>query len=80
MSVLQCESRSTDKRTLNALEQAMAQRVNTQVTISIRSIKVDAGDFKHELLNRLRSNITVNVLNYNLDMHATCPHSNLNHA
>jgi hypothetical protein len=28
----------------------------------IRSTKVDAGDFKHELLNRLRSTMVVNVL------------------
>ena len=28
----------------------------------VRSTKVDAGDFKHELLNRLRSTIAVNVL------------------
>jgi len=28
----------------------------------IRSIKVDAGNFKHELLNRLRSTMAVNVL------------------
>ena len=27
-----------------------------------RSTKVDAGDFKHELLNRLRSTMAVNVL------------------
>ena len=30
----------------------------------IRSTKVDAGDFKHELLNRLRSTMAVNVLSY----------------
>ena len=29
----------------------------------VRSTKVDAGDFKHELLNRLRSTMAVNVLN-----------------
>ena len=28
----------------------------------VRSTKVDAGDFKHELLNRLRSTMAVNVL------------------
>jgi len=28
----------------------------------IISTKVDAGDFKHELLNRLRSTMAVNVL------------------
>ena len=28
----------------------------------MRSTKVDAGDFKHELLNRLRSTMAVNVL------------------
>jgi len=28
----------------------------------IRSTKVDTGDFKHELLNRLRSTMAVNVL------------------
>ena len=28
----------------------------------VRSSKVDAGDFKHELLNRLRSTMAVNVL------------------
>jgi len=27
--------------------------------------KVDAGDFKHELLNRLRSTMAVNVLSQN---------------
>ena len=30
--------------------------------MKIRSTKVDAGDFKHELLNRLRSTMAVNVL------------------
>ena len=30
----------------------------------VRSTKVDAGDFKHELLNRLRSTMAVNVLKY----------------
>ena len=30
--------------------------------IEVRSTKVDAGDFKHELLNRLRSTMAVNVL------------------
>ena len=40
MSVHRCESRSTDKRTLNSLEQAMAQRVNTQVTISMRMRRI----------------------------------------
>ena len=29
-----------------------------------RSTKVDASDFKHELLNRLRSTMAVNVLKY----------------
>ena len=29
----------------------------------IGSTKFDAGDFKHELLNRLRSTMAVNVLN-----------------
>ena len=29
----------------------------------IRSTKVDAGDFKHELLNRVWSTMAVNVLN-----------------
>ena len=28
----------------------------------VRSTKVDASDFKHELLNRLRSTMAVNVL------------------
>ena len=28
----------------------------------VRLTKVDAGDFKHELLNRLRSTMAVNVL------------------
>ena len=28
----------------------------------VRSTKVDAGEFKHELLNRLRSTMAVNVL------------------
>ena len=28
----------------------------------VRSTEVDAGDFKHELLNRLRSTMAVNVL------------------
>jgi len=28
----------------------------------IRSTKVDAGDFKHELLNRLKSTVALNVL------------------
>ena len=28
----------------------------------VRSTKVDGGDFKHELLNRLRSTMAVNVL------------------
>jgi len=28
----------------------------------IRSTKVDAGDFKHELLNRLRSTVALNML------------------
>ena len=28
----------------------------------VRSTKVDVGDFKHELLNRLRSTMAVNVL------------------
>jgi len=31
----------------------------------VRSIKVDAGDFKHELLNRLKSTMAVNVLTNN---------------
>ena len=30
----------------------------------VRSTKVDAGDFKHELLNRLRSIMEVNVLKF----------------
>ena len=30
--------------------------------MKVRSTKVDAGDFKHELLNRLRSTMAVNVL------------------
>ena len=30
--------------------------------MKIRSTKVDAGDFKHELFNRLRSTVAVNVL------------------
>ena len=30
--------------------------------LKVRSTKVDAGDFKHELLNRLRSTMAVNVL------------------
>ena len=30
----------------------------------VRSTKVDAGDFKHELLNRLRSTMEVNVLRW----------------
>ena len=32
--------------------------------MKIRSTKVDAGDFKHELLNRLRSTMAVNVLRW----------------
>ena len=32
------------------------------IRIKVRSTKVDAGDFKHELLNRLRSTMAVNVL------------------
>ena len=32
----------------------------------VRSTKVDAGDFKHELLNRLRSTMAVNVLIFQL--------------
>jgi hypothetical protein len=42
MSVPRCESRTTDKRKLNALEQAMAQRVNTitEVTISMRMRRI----------------------------------------
>ena len=32
----------------------------------VRSTKVDAGDFKHELLNRLRSTTAVNVLISNI--------------
>ena len=35
----------------------------------VRSTKVDAGDFKHELLNRLRSTMAVNVLIYILLSH-----------
>jgi len=31
---------------------------------NVISTKFDAGDFKHELLNRLRSTMAVNVLNY----------------
>ena len=31
----------------------------------LKSTKVDAGDFKHELLNRLRSTMAVNVLTAN---------------
>ena len=30
--------------------------------MKFRSTKVDAGEFKHELLNRLRSTMAVNVL------------------
>jgi len=30
--------------------------------LKFRSTKVDAGDFKHDLLNRLRSTMAVNVL------------------
>ena len=30
--------------------------------LKVRSTKVDAGDFKHELLNRLRSTMAVNEL------------------
>ena len=32
--------------------------------MKFRWTKVDAGDFKHELLNRLRSTMAVNVLKY----------------
>ena len=32
----------------------------------VRSTKDDAGDFKHELLNRLRSTMAVIVLKYNV--------------
>ena len=31
----------------------------------VRSTQVDAGDFKYELLNRLRSTMAVNVLSFN---------------
>ena len=33
--------------------------------MKFRSTKVDTGDFKHELLNRLRSTMAVNVLIFN---------------
>jgi len=33
-----------------------------RVRLKIRSTKVDAGDFKHELLNRLTWTMAVNVL------------------
>ena len=36
----------------------------------VRSTKVDAGDFKHELLNRLRSTMAVNVLKFVVDKQA----------
>ena len=35
----------------------------------MRSTKVDAGDFKHESLNRLRSTMAVNVLTRDVDLH-----------
>jgi len=34
------------------------------VRLKFRSTKVDAGDIKHELLNRLRSTMAVNVLRF----------------
>jgi hypothetical protein len=37
------------------------------VGLKFRSTKVDAGNFKHELLNRLRSPMAVNVLITNRD-------------
>ena len=38
------------------------QGLNNSCLKSPASILVDAGDFKHELLNRLRSTMAVNVL------------------
>jgi len=40
--------------------------------LKIRSTKVDAGDFKHELLNRLRSTMAVNVLISRYLKHTSC--------
>ena len=37
----------------------------------VRSTMVDTGDFKHELLNRLRSTMAVNVLRQQKDFHET---------
>ena len=40
----------------------ITQGLNNSCLKSPASTKVDVGDFKHELLNRLRSTMAVNVL------------------
>ena len=57
-------SESSDVRNLNtfAASYLNTQGLNNSCLKSPASTKVDVGDFKHELLNRLRSTMAVNVL------------------